>query len=588
LNPLSLRIFSTQKKIMRDKNKNIVFDNISPKKIFNGNKKSILFFDHINIVESNKTHIALQKGKNKLFIIFFFLLTTFLFITFLLFKLSITSDEINIFKNNPSVSRGKIIDRNETIISASIPTLDLYLDGKKIINEKKTIENLKSIFFKKKEGFFKEIVEKKQYKLVSKHLSEFEENEVRKLGEPGLIFHDSHRRIYPQDNLFSNVTGFISKFGEAQSKLEKFYDDKLKNGIDIKLTLDLKIQNIIHEELTNSENIFSSKGSLGLLINVNNGKIISMVSKPDYNPNHPITIKPFSENNLITDARFEMGSILKIYNAAMAFENNSIERDKLYDVSKDYALTKTYKVKDSTKFLEPINFEKIFTHSSNIGSIKIYDSLGKEKQKNFLKNIGLSEHTKIEGLSTIDNKLPNNKQWNEVISKSISYGYGLSITPLSLVTTFSSLVNGGLKIRPKIVDSDTNNKERIISKQTSIKISDLLKKVVENGTGKNAKVRNLGIGGKTGTAKKSNKMGGYHENKVITSFLGVFPINKPKYLLLILFDEPQTGFDSLTPYGSNTAAPVFSKIVNKIAPILNLEKVENDNRTYLLTNQTHQ
>ena len=326
-----------------------------------------------------------------------------------------------------------------------------------------------------------------------------------------------------------------------------------------------------------------------MLIDVTNGEIISMVSKPDYNPNHPITIKPFSENNLITEARFEMGSILKIYNAAMAFENNSIKDGSLYDVSKDYELTKTYKVKDSTKFLEPINFEKIFTHSSNIGSIKVFETLGREKQKLFLENIGLSEHTKVKGLSTIDNNLPDDDQWNEVISRSISYGYGLSITPLSLVTTFSSLVNGGYKIKPKIIDYHISKKrERIVSKQTSLKINDLLRKVVENGTGTQANVKSLAIGGKTGTAKKSNKMGGYYENKVITSFLGVFPINKPKYLLLVLFDEPKKGLNGFTPYGSNTAAPIFSKIVNQISPILNVEKDKFTADNFLLTNQTNQ
>ena len=571
---------------MEEKN-NLIFDNISPKKILNGNKKSLLFLDQREIIKSNEINVALQKGKNKFFMIFFLLLSSLFFITFTLFNISITSNKVNISKNSNNISRGKIVDRNDKIISASIPTLDLYIDGKKIIDKKKTIENLKQTFTKKKNDFFTDVIDKKQYKLVSKHLSEFEENEVKKLGEPGLIFHNSTRRIYPQDNLFSNVTGFTSKFGVAQSKLEKFYDKELNKGLDIKLTLDLKIQNIIHQELTKSENYFLSKGSLGLLIDVTNGEIISMVSKPDFNPNHPITIKPFSENNLITDARFEMGSILKIYNAAMAFENNSFKKEKLYDVSKDYELTKTYIVKDSTKFLQPINFEKIFTHSSNIGSIKVYETLGKEKQKFFFKKIGLSEHTKIEGLSTIENNLPNNEQWNEVVSRSISYGYGLSITPLSLVTTFSSLVNGGYKIKPKIIDNHEVEKKRIISRQTSLKISDLLKKVVENGTGKQAKVNSLGIGGKTGTAKKTNKKGGYHEDKVITTFLGVFPIDKPKYLLLVLFDEPQKGINDLTPYGSNTAAPIFSKIVDRIAPILDVKKIEIKNN-FLLINQTSQ
>ena len=573
---------------MDERNNNLIFDNISPKKIFSGNNKSILFLDQGEIIKSNKINVALQKGKNKFFVIFFILLSSFFFITLTLFKLSVTSDKINISESSLEVTRGKIVDRNDKIISASIPTLDLYIDGRKIINKKKTIENLKKIFNKKNDNFFKDIIKKKKYKLVSKHLSETEENEVRKLGEPGLIFHNSSRRIYPQDNLFSNVTGFISKFGVAQNKLEKFYDEELNKGLDIKLTLDLKIQNIIYQQLTESENYFLSKGSLGLLIDVTNGEIISMVSKPDYNPNHPITIKPFSENNLITEARFEMGSILKIYNAAMALENNSKAENKLFDVSRDYELTKTYRVKDSTKFLDPINFEKIFTHSSNIGSIKVYETLGRKTQKNFLKKIGFNDHTRIKGLSTIDNNLPNDEQWNEVISRSISFGYGLSITPLSLVTTFSSLVNGGYKIEPKIIDNLESDKERIISRQTSQKISHLLRKVVEEGTGKHAKVKNLGIGGKTGTAKKSNKIGGYYEDKVITSFLGVFPINKPKYLLLVLFDEPIKGLNSLTPYGSNTAAPIFAKIVNQIAPILNLKKSEINDDNFIFTNQTNQ
>ena len=573
---------------MDERNNNLIFDNISPKKVLSGSNEEILFLDQGEIIKSNKVNVALQKGKNKFFIIFFLLLSSFFFIILALFKLSVTSDKVNISKNSLVITRGKIVDRNDKIISASIPTLDLYIDGRKIINKKKTIENLKKIFIKKKDSFFTDIIKNKQYKLVSKHLSETEENEVRKLGEPGLIFHDSSRRIYPQDNLFSNVTGFISKFGVAQSKLEKSYDKELNKGLDIKLTLDLKIQNIIYQKLTESESYFLSKGSLGLLIDVTNGEIISMVSKPDYNPNHPITIKPFSENNLITEARFEMGSILKIYNAAMAFENNSMTENKLYDVSRDYELTKNYKVKDSTKFIEPINFEKIFTHSSNIGSIKVYESLGRKTQKKFLKNIGLNEHTKIEGLSTIDNNLPNDQQWNEVISRSISFGYGLSITPLSLVTTFSSLVNGGYKIEPKIIDNLENDRERIVSRQTSQKISHLLRKVVEEGTGKHAKVKNLGIGGKTGTAKKSNKIGGYYEDKVITSFLGVFPINKPKYLLLVLFDEPIKGLNSLIPYGSNTAAPIFAKIVNQIAPILNLKKSKINDNNFIFTNQTNQ
>ena len=183
------------------------------------------------------------------------------------------------------------------------------------------------------------------------------------------------------------------------------------------------------------------------------------------------------------------------------------------------------------------------------------------------RKLGINDQISLYGLNVVKNRLPKN--WDSQASKFISYGYGISISPISLVAAYASLVNGGFKIQPKIHRSSDFKKERIFKESTSKKINFLLNEVVQNGTGKNAGVEGISVGGKTGTSKKLEN-GNYSENKVITSFIGAFPINSPKYLAFILFDEPRRNkSESLENFGGNTAAPTFSRVIKKIAPILN-------------------
>ena len=420
--------------------------------------------------------------------------------------------------------------------------------------------------------FFTNLFIKNKYRLISTHLTKDQEYEIKKLGEPGLVFHKSEKRVYPHNNLFSQITGFMSRHQKPQSKLEKNYDYLLSQGKNLKLTVNSKIQNIVYQEIKQGMEKYNSKTSLGLLMDVTNGEIISMVSLPDFNPNHPSKIKAYTENNLVTNARFEMGSTLKMFNAAMAIENNSINKSDLFDVSEDYKLTNTYLVKDHKKITKPINFNEVFIESSNIGSIKVLEKTGVEKQKKFFYNLGFNERVILKGLSSIENNLPNDSEWDDVRSKSISYGYGISITPLSLVKIFSSLVNGGYKINPTIIFDEELYKERVLKKETSDEINNLLYEIVDLGTGKKASIKGLKIGGKTGTARKSKDKEGYYDNKIVTSFIGVFPVENPKYILFILFDDPKNENSLLEYYGGNTAAPIFSKIVEKISPILMLKK----------------
>ena len=424
---------------------------------------------------------------------------------------------------------------------------------------------MREIFPEKNNLFFDKVFNKKHYIRIKQHLTPNEINELRKIGDPAIKFHNSIKRIYLHHNLFSHLTGF--KSSNITSKVEKNLNSFLKNGNDINLSVDLRVQSIVHKELSESLKKYDANSAVTIIINVHNGEILSLVSLPDFDPNHPENIKAFTENNLATEARYEMGSTLKIFNAALAFENELNLEKRNFRVDKGYQITSEKLIEDKHIKKELINFEEIFTKSSNVGSIKLIEEIGIKKQKLFLKKLGLKENLNLNGLNIVNNKIPDH--WDHLASKFISYGYGLSLSPISLVSVYLTLVNGGFKVDPSIMLNANSHKKQILKKETSIKVNNLLKKIVDNGTGKKAKVIGLEVGGKTGTSRKLEN-GKYSEKKVITSFIGTFPINNPEYIAFVLFDEPRRNTQEfLENFGGNTAAPTFSRIVRKISPILN-------------------
>jgi cell division protein FtsI (penicillin-binding protein 3) len=506
----------------------------------------------------------MKKFAKKVNLLFFIISLAFLiFILINLIKITLNKTNLDQKYTKTEITRGEILDRNGEVLATSIKTKDLYINFKHILDKEKLFKKL-TMMFPNKVHLLK-LNKQKKYILLKKHLSLDEINELKKIGDPGIVLQTSEKRIYPQHNIFSHLTGF--KIDKLKSKLENNFDSTLSIGNDLRLTVDLKVQNIVRDELIKGLELYNAKSALSIVMNVKNGEILSMVSLPDFDPNFPRTIQAFTENNLVTEARYEMGSTLKMFNAALAFELKSSVIKKKFDISKGYQLTNKSTINDTHIRLDTINFDQAFIHSSNIASIKIIEQIGIEKQKILFKNIGLTENPHVNGLNIVSNKGP--RIWNDTYSKSMSYGYGISLSPISLVSSFSTLVNGGLSVTPVIIKQDLNNKKkRVLSKKTSKMINLLLEKVVKNGTGRTANVTGLKLGGKTGTSKKVEN-GEYSEKKVITSFIGVFPIDNPNFLTFVLFDEPQrnTGL-SLESFGSNTAAPTFSKIVSKISPIL--------------------
>ena len=545
-----------------DKSKDIFYENVIPVK--KEKTVSVKFKDSNDIIleERKKKLISSANNKNNLF--FYIVSSFYIFIIISLHNIFFIKDNLNITKKQRISDRGKILDRNGEIIATNIKTKDLYLDTRKILDSTDLKKKLKEIFPQKK-NYFDKVFKKDQYIRIKQHLTSQEINSLRKIGDPAIKFHNSEKRIYLHHNLFSHITGF--KSSEIKSKVERNFNQILENGKDVKLSVDLRVQTIVYDELLRSLEKFDANSAVTIVMDVNNGEIISMVSLPDFNPNHPEDIKAFTENNLATEARYEMGSTLKIFNAALAFENNMQLEEKQFLINEGYQITYDKLIEDKHIKDKIINFDDIFTKSSNVGSIQLIESIGIEKQKDFFIKMDFHNDLKINGLSTVKNKLPSD--WNDLASKFISYGYGISISPISLVSVYCSLVNGGFKINPKIHITDKSNKEKVLKSLTSQKVNNLLRKIVESGTGKNAKVNGLTVGGKTGTSRKLEN-GEYSEKKVITSFIGTFPINKPKYIAFVLFDEPRRNTkEFLENFGGNTAAPTFSRIVRKVSPILN-------------------
>ncbi len=542
-----------------------IYENVVPSrnKNFSTNLK---FKDTNDLFESEKKKDLVQHAKKINKYILTVILLFFCLIVFNLQKFFFVNNEnFNSFSKSIKKERGKIFDRNGELIATNIDTKDFYIDTRKILDKNDLKKKLQNIFPYKKEKYFENIFKKKQYIKIKPYITINEEKQLKRIGDPSINFHKSSKRIYLQHSLFSHLTGF--KSSELKSKIERNLDEHLKEGTDISLTLDLRVQHKVHEELSKSLRLYNANSAVAIIMNVNNGEIISLVSLPDFNPNHPEDIQAFSENNLAFEARYEMGSTLKVFNAVLVYENNSELEKKKFLIKNGYQITKDKLINDDHIKKDELDFKEVFTQSSNVGSINIVENLGIEKQKELFQKLDINKQISLYGLNVVKNKLPKN--WDSQASKFISYGYGMSISPISLVTSYAALVNGGYKIKPKVNLNKNYSKEKILKDTTSKKINLLLSEIVKNGTAKKANVEGIKAGGKTGTSKKLEN-GEYSEKKVITSFIGAFPIDQPKYIAFILFDEPRRNkSESLESFGGNTAAPTFSRILKKISPILN-------------------
>ena len=551
------------------------------------------------ILENYENEFSYQLDKSNLnisfnriaFIFFIFLMICFIFSIKVVFLGSLNSKlqkkEVEQTKTN---FRADIIDNNGNFLAKTVNTLTIGIKPNLIINEKKLLINLQLIFPNKDFNKIKKRIKKKKYFRLEKELSQNQIERLRLLGDKSIQFEEQITRVYPQQNLFSHVLGQIDDDNNGVSGIEKFFDYELKKSNDpLKLTVDSDIQFLIREELLKAKEIFKNLGSAAILMNVNNGDIVSLISLPDFDLNKRENIQDLNYTNKITKGVYELGSVFKTFTLAAGFDEGIIEPDTEFKNLEKKLICAGHSIEEYDKKM-PSNLtaEQILIRSSNIGAVKIAQQIGIEKFKLFLEKIGTLN--KIE-FDIEEVGQPLNFNWGKCKLATSSFGHGITTTPLQLVKAYSIITNGGYNIKPTLIKKNlkkSNTKKRILNEEVSNKINPILRKVVstDEGTAHFADVEGYQVGGKTGTADKA-RYGGYSKDKINT-FVSIFPISKPKYVLLVLLDEPKPSKeyvyhyrDGRIPYKGNwrntagwTSVEIAGKIIEKIGPILATKYIE--------------
>ena len=554
--------------------------------MINNNERLVLEnYDNKFLYKKDKSNLNITFNRIA-FIFFVFLIVCFIY-SVKVFYLSSLSSKIKIEKLTPLKKnyRADILDNSGNFIAKTLPTTDIGINPNLIIDKKKLLINLRIIFPDKDFVKIKKKINKKNFFYLEKQISQEKYQKLRLLGDKSIIPEERLSRIYPQENLFSHIIGQIDNDNNGISGIEKSFDLELKmRKKSLELTVDTNIQYLIREELLKYQEIFKSIGSAAILMDVNNGNLLSMVSLPDFNLNKRQRIKDKNYINRNTKGVYELGSVFKTFTVAAGFNEGIVEPETEYLNLKKKQECGKFTIREySNKTPTDLTVEQILIRSGNIGSVRIGQKLGIEKFKLFLEKVGV--------LNKIDFDIqevgkPISFNWGKCKLATVSYGHGITTTPLQLAKAYSIIANGGFDIQPTLIKKKPNKdliKKRILSKGVSKKINKILRKIVTNkeGTAELANVYGYEVGGKTGTAQKATN--GIYSKKKINTFAAIFPTSKPKYVLIVLLDEPKINSEYIYHYrdgsgfklkGSprNTAGwnsvEVAGKIIEKIGPIL--------------------
>ena len=539
------------------------------------------------ILEDYKTHFYYQKSNLNIsfnrvaFIFFVFLAISIIFSSKALYLGSLKKNENNIEVAKLDY-RASLIDRDGNILAKTVITTNVGINPNLVINKDKLLINLKLIFPNKDFKKIKEKLNGKKFFYLQKQISWDRFEELTLLGDKSIISEEKISRIYPHRSLFSHIIGQIDDDNNGISGIEKFYDYELrKNNKSIQLTVDTDIQYLIREELIKSKEIFNNPGSAALLMDINTGEVISLVSLPDFDLNKRETIEDLNYTNKVTKGVYELGSVFKTLTLAAAFENNIVEPDTNFEkLEKKIFCAGNLISEYDNKLPTNLTADQILIRSSNIGSVRIAQKVGLEKYKNFLNKLGIL--SKIE-FDIEEVGQPLNFRWGKCKLATSSFGHGIATTPLQLAKAYSIISNGGYEIKPTLIKKEKKNIiiKKILKTEVSQKINPILRKVVstKEGTANFANIPGYEIAGKTGTADKV-KNGIYTKDKINT-FVSIFPFSNPKFVLLVLLDEPKPNkeyvytLSSGQKYKGNwrntagwTTVLIAGQIIKNIGPIL--------------------
>ena len=565
--------------------------------------------DHIERENIRQRHLKMEKvtrirSESRLLVLIGFFFVSFLAIGLKMGMLSMITP-VEPFSSTQILQtltkRADILDRNGSILATNLITNALYAKPNLMIDKQTAAKELVKIFPDLKLlNLINQFEGTKKFIWIKRKISPEQMQAVHELGEPGLKFGPREMRLYPNGRLAAHVLGGV-RYGRqsvhsaelvgsagVELQFDKFLQDELGSGDPLILSLDLGVQSAIGHVLQGGMQLMNAKGAAAILMDIHSGEIISMVSLPDFDPNdrvQKVSKKDGSQSSLFNKAvqgRYELGSVFKVFTAAMALEDGIVNQNTLVDTSSPIIWGR-HRISNYHRLPEELPFTDVIVKSSNTGTSRLAKELGGVRQKEFLTNLGFFESTGIELVEgkQITSQYPSN--WSEISTMTISYGHGISSSPLHLAAAFASVLNGGFKVNPTLLKRNGTDKirKRVIRSDVSQTLIDILYQVVERGTASAARVHGYSVAGKTGTAKKVKPTGGYYNKKNITTFASVFPAEAPKYVLLVTLDEPVviTGLKSRRTAGW-TAAPISSEIIYRAAPLLgvrpNLQNKIND------------
>ena len=559
-------------------------------KNFNKNQTSFYFEDYLETNKKNKFSERNNLFQDRIYLLFFLFFSLILIFSIRIIHVSLNKIELFNSEGSQKFSslRRDIVDRNGELISRNINSYHVAINPKLVNNRENLLIKLRIIFPKLPIKEIEEKINKGGYFYLKKRINQNEKEKLWSLGEKGIIFEQFQSRIYTHSNLYSHIIGQVDYDNYGISGIEKYFDKELRNKKKIynplQLSLDTNIQHLINKELRKSLKTFDATGGGALLMNVENGEILSLVSLPDFNINLRSDLREKKYINKITKGVYELGSIFKTFTIALALENNLVTPKTIIKNIPRSIKCSRHDISDIKKFPKNLTVEDILIRSSNIGTLMIAKKIGEKKYKKFLEDSHLLKHPEIQ-LEEVGYPIKFN--WNKCKLETVSYGHGITTTPLQATVVYASLVNGGKIVKPSLLKKEHNRDlGRLFSEKTSEDINKILRKVVseEEGTAKLADIHGYSVGGKTGTSQN------YRVKKEnLNTFISVFPSQKPKYALLVMLENPQVAKNLIYNYkglkikafrneaGWNSAY-VAGKIIKKIGPILAIKNKDFNNQ----------
>jgi len=486
--------------------------------------------------------------------------------------------------------RADIVDREGRVLATNLVTHSLYAQPRTMVDPARAARGLARIFPDLDESrLLSDFTGKRKFLWIRKKISPEQMQLVHDIGEPGLLFGPREMRLYPNGHLAAHVLGGAS-FGRegvesaeviGTAGVEKAFDgwmrDPANNGAPLQLSIDLPVQAAVETVLDGGMKLMNAKGAAAILMDVHTGEILSLASLPDFDPNtrpQPLGKGDPSDSPLFNRAVqgvYELGSTFKIFAVGQALDLGLVNPQTMVDTKSPMVWGK-FRIRDFHNYGPQLSVTDVIVKSSNVGTAHVALGIGPERQQQFLKSLGFFEPVPVELAEAASGKPILPKRWPEITTITVSYGHGLSASPLHLAAAYAAVANGGTRVTPTILKNPSAHPgERVMSEQTSATLRNMLRQVVTRGTASMGDVKGYAVAGKTGTADKTKPNGGYYDDKVVTTFASFFPADDPRYVLVVSLDEPveTTGTEPRRTAGW-TSVPVAAEIVRRVAPLLGL------------------